>query len=62
MIHTVKGFSEVSEADIDVALEFASFFYDPVYVGNLISDSSTFTKSVCTSGSSQHLLKCESYN
>ena len=61
-IHTVKAFSIVNEAEVDVSLEFPCFFYDPVYVGNLISDSSTFTKSVCTSGISQHLLKCESYS
>ena len=37
MIHTVKGFSVVSEAD--VFLEFSCFFNDPVDVGNLISGS-----------------------
>ena len=42
MIHTVKGFSIVNEAD--VLLEFSSFFYDPMDVGNLISGSSTFSK------------------
>ena len=44
MIHTVS-FSIVSEADVDVFLEFSCFFYDPTDVGNLISDSSTFSKS-----------------
>ena len=39
VIHTVKGFSEVNEGDVDVVLEFACFFYDLVYVGNLISGS-----------------------
>ena len=43
MIHTVKGFSIVNEADI--FLEFPCFFYDPVDVGNLISGSSAFSKS-----------------
>ena len=43
MIHTVKGFSVVNEAD--VFLEFSCFFYDPMDVGNLISDSSAFSKS-----------------
>ena len=43
MIHTVKGFSVVNEAD--VFLEFSCFFYDPADVGNLISGSSAFAKS-----------------
>ena len=42
MIHIVKGFSEVSKAD--VFLEFPSFLYDPVNVGNLVSGSSAFSK------------------
>ena len=29
VIHTVKGFSVVNEAEVDVFLEFPSFFYDP---------------------------------
>ena len=45
MIHTVKGFSLLTEAEVDVFLEFSCFFYDPVDVGNLISDSSAFSKS-----------------
>ena len=45
MIHTVKGFSVVSEAEVEVFLEFLHFFYAPVDVGNLISDSSVFSKS-----------------
>ena len=44
MIHTVKGFSVVNEAEVDVFLEFPSFFYDPTAVGNLISGSSAFSK------------------
>ena len=44
VIHTVKGFSVVNEADI--FLEFSCFFDDPVDVGNLISGSSAFSKSV----------------
>ena len=36
VIHTVKGFSVVSE--VDVFLEFFCFFYDPVGVSSLISD------------------------
>ena len=42
VIHMVKGFSVVSEAEVDVFLEFPSFFYDPMDVGNLISGSSAF--------------------
>ena len=42
MIHTVKGFNVVSEAD--VFLKFSCFFYDPADVGNLISGSSAFSK------------------
>ena len=45
VIHTVKGFRVVNEAELDVFLEFSCFFYDPVDVGNLISGSSTFSKS-----------------
>ena len=43
MIHTVKGFSIVSEAD--VFLEFPCIFYDLTDVDDLISDSSAFSKS-----------------
>ena len=45
MIHTVKGFSIISEAEVDVFLELSCFFYDPTDVGNLISGSSAFSKS-----------------
>ena len=44
VIHTVKGFSVVSEAEVDVFLELSCFFDDPVDVGNLISGSSAFSK------------------
>ena len=44
VIHTVKGFSVVNEAEADVFLEFCRFFYDPTGVGNLISGSSAFSK------------------
>ena len=44
VIHTVKGFSIVNEADV-FFLEFSCFFYDPMDVGNLISGSSAFSKS-----------------
>ena len=45
VIHTVKGFSLVNEAEVDVFLEFSSFFYDPMEVGNFVSGSSAFSKS-----------------
>ena len=45
MIYTVKGFGIVNEAEVDVFLEFSSFFYDATDVGNLISSSSVFSKS-----------------
>ena len=44
VIHTVKGFSIVSEAEVDVFLEFSCFSYDPTDVGNLIYGSSGFFK------------------
>ena len=44
MIHTVKGFGIVDETEIDVFLEFPSFLYDSVNVGNLISGFSFFSK------------------
>ena len=45
VIHTVKSFSVVNEAEVDVFLEFSCFFYDPMDVGNSISGSSAFCKS-----------------
>ena len=45
VIHTVKGFSIVNKAEVDVFLELSCFFDDPTDVGNLISDSSAFLKS-----------------
>ena len=45
MIHTVKGFSVIGEAEVDdVFLEFSCFFYDPMDVGNLVSVSSAFSE------------------
>ena len=45
VIHTVKGFSIVSKAEIDVFLELSCLFDDSVDVENLISGSSAFSKS-----------------
>ena len=44
VIHTIKGFDIVNKAEVDVFLELSCFFDDPADVGNLISDSSTFSK------------------
>ena len=45
VIHTVKGFSIVSEAEVRVFLEFLCYLCDLTNVGNLISGSSAFSKS-----------------
>ena len=45
VIHTVKGFGIVNKAEVDIFLEFTSFFDELVDVGNLISGSSAFSKS-----------------
>ena len=45
VIHKVKGFSVVSEAEVYVFLEFPCFIYDLTDAGNLISSSSAFSKS-----------------
>ena len=45
VIHTVKGFGIVNKAEIDVFLDVSCFFYDPMDLGNLISESSAFSKS-----------------
>ena len=45
VIQTVKGFSIVNEAEVDVFLEFSFLFYDPTHICNLISGSSAFSKS-----------------
>ena len=44
VIHTVKSFSIVNKAEVDVFLEFSCFFDEPTNVGNLISGSSAFSK------------------
>ena len=45
VIHTVKGFRVVNEAEVDFFFEFPCFFYDQTDVGNLISGSFAFSKS-----------------
>ena len=44
VIHTIKGFGLISNAEVDVFLEFSCFFNDSVDVDNLISGSSAFSK------------------
>ena len=45
IIHTVKEFEVVNEAEVDVFVESAYFFYDPVDVDSLISGSSALSNS-----------------
>ena len=45
VIHTVKGFVIVNKAEVDFFLELSCFFDDPADVGNVISGSSSFSKS-----------------
>ena len=45
VVHTVKGFSIVNEAELNAFLELSCFFCDPTDVGNLVSGSSAFSKS-----------------
>ena len=44
VIHTVKGFLVVSEAEVDIFLELPCFLYNPTNVGNFVSGSSAFSK------------------
>ena len=44
VIHTVKGFSIVNEAEVDVFLELPCFLHDPMNVGSWISDPSASSK------------------
>ena len=53
VIHTVKGFGLVNEAEVDAFLDFSCFFCDPTDVGNLISGSFAFSKS------SLYIRKCQ---
>ena len=45
VIHTVKGFIVVNEAEVRVFLELSCLFDDTMDAGNLISSSSAFSKS-----------------
>ena len=46
VINTVKGFGVVNKAEVDVFRELSCFLDDPTDVGNVISGSSTFYKSI----------------
>ena len=45
VIHMVKGFGIVNNAEVDALLPFSCFFDVPMVVGNLIASSSAFSKS-----------------
>ena len=45
VIHTLKGFSIVNEAEVDIFQEFPGFLCDSANVGSLVSGSSAFSKS-----------------
>ena len=59
VIHTVKGFSVVNEAELGVFLELSFLIYDPVDVGNLVSCSSFNQKSHSWLGTSGSFLCLE---
>ena len=46
VLHAVKDFNSVNEAEVDVFLELSCFFDDWTDVGSLISGSSAFSKSI----------------
>ena len=46
VIHIVKGFGVVNKAELDVFLKLSCFLYNPMDIGNLISGSSGFYKSI----------------
>ena len=44
VIHTVKGFRVVNEAEVVVFLEFPCVWHDPMNVSNMVSGSSASSK------------------
>ena len=63
VIHTVKGFSVINAAEVDVFLESSYFFYDSPDVGDLFFGSSAFSKtSLSISMSSVHVLLKPCFN
>ena len=57
MIHTVKGFGIVNEAEVDIFLESPCFLYDPTDVGNLVSGSAFSKTSLYLEVLSSHIAK-----
>ena len=55
MIHTVKGFGVVNKEEVDVSLEFSSFFYDLPMLAIWSLVPLLFSKSSFISGSSQFM-------
>ena len=53
VIHTVKGFRVVNEAEVDVFLEFLCFSYYPTNADNFIFGSSEFSNPAFMSENSQ---------
>ena len=49
VIHIVKDFSVVNEAEVDILLEFSCFFYEPTNVGNLIRSEERRVGKACRS-------------
>ena len=47
VIHTVKSFSIINKAEVDVFLELSCFFDDTMDVGNLVSLKQGGKKFVC---------------
>ena len=56
VVHRVKGFGIVNEAEFDVFLELPCFLCDPTIVGNLISSSLPFLSPACIWKLSVHVL------
>ena len=59
LIHMVKGFSIINEAEVDVFLQFSFFLYDPTNVGNLIF-SSALSKPLLHIWGSSCFMQCGS--
>ena len=56
VIHTVKGFSIVNEAEVDVFLELPCFVHDVTDTGNLMSSSASSKPSLNIWQFSVHVL------
>ena len=58
VIHTVKGFGILNNAEIDVFLELSYIFNNPADVGNLIFGSSAFSKTSLNVKVSKNITPC----